>query len=110
MAHPARHAVGLRPLDSASGDSAAKVAKAAAPSFKQYREKDGQFYFKFVDGQGTLLLQSTGFASPREAAQTIALLQQEGMAALPGLQSRLSHQEAPTVLEAALGHFSQKSA
>ena len=104
-----RHAVGLRPLDSAAGDSAAKVAKAAAPSFKQYREKDGQFYFKLVDGQGTLLLQSTGFASPREAAQTIALLQQEGMAALPGLQSRLSHQEAPTVLEAALGHFSQKS-
>ena len=32
--------------------------RAACPSFKQYREKDGQFYFKLVDQQGRVLLQS----------------------------------------------------
>jgi tryptophanyl-tRNA synthetase len=71
-----RQAVGLRNL--ASGYSAAKKdkARAAAPSFKQYREADGLFYFKFVDAQGRLLLQSTGFASPKEAGQCISALRQ----------------------------------
>jgi tryptophanyl-tRNA synthetase len=41
-----RHAVGLRSLQSMSAGPATKAAKAAAPAFKQYREKDGQFYFK----------------------------------------------------------------
>ncbi|MGV0985521.1 MAG: tryptophan--tRNA ligase [Limnohabitans sp.] len=73
-----RHAVGLRALSSGSNTSTAKEAKVALPSFKQYREKDGQFYFKLVDAQGQLLLQSHGFASPKEAGQTIARLQTEG--------------------------------
>ena len=30
-------------------------ARSALPSFKQYREGDGLFYFKFVDAQGRLL-------------------------------------------------------
>ncbi|MBT9552306.1 MAG: tryptophan--tRNA ligase [Hydrogenophaga sp.] len=102
-----RHAVGLRPLDSAVAGPAAKAAKAAAPGFKQYREKDGQFYFKLVDAQGSLLLQSIGFASPRDAAQAIALLQQQGPAALAGLQDRLSHQGNHADLDAALRHFSE---
>jgi tryptophanyl-tRNA synthetase len=52
------------------------------PSFKQYREKDGLFYFKLVDAKGAVLLQSAGYASPREAGQSIARLQTEGEAAL----------------------------
>ena len=32
-----------------------KAAKAALPSFKQYREADGRHYFKLVDAQGRLL-------------------------------------------------------
>jgi tryptophanyl-tRNA synthetase len=75
-----RHAVGLRRLDSTATAPVARddaTAKAAAlPQFKQYRENDGQFYFKFVDGQGKLLLQSTAFAAPRDAGQTIARLKQ----------------------------------
>ena len=70
-----RHAVGLRPLQSGGQGKAAKAQKASAPSFKQYREKDGQFCFKLLDAQGKLLLQSSGFASPREAAACIQLLQ-----------------------------------
>jgi tryptophanyl-tRNA synthetase len=69
-----RHAVGLRNLATAAGPAKKEKAKAALPAFKQYREADGLFYFKFVDGQGRLLLQSGGFASPKEAGQFIASL------------------------------------
>jgi tryptophanyl-tRNA synthetase len=69
-----RHAVGLRNLAATAGTAKKEKAKAALPSFKQYREADGQFYFKFVDAQGRLLLQSAGFASPKEAGQFIAAL------------------------------------
>jgi tryptophanyl-tRNA synthetase len=70
-----RHAVGLRPLSSGIAAVAAKESKTAVASFKQYREKDGQFYFKLVDAQGQVLLQSRGFASPKDAGQTITQLQ-----------------------------------
>ncbi len=72
-----RHAVGLRDLRSQDAGKQEKKDKAALPSFKQYRESDGQFYFKFVDAQGKLLLQSAGYASPKDAGQTIRTLQQE---------------------------------
>ena len=74
-----RHAVGLRALSSGSAAVATPEIKAALPSFKQYREKDGQFYFKLVDAQGQVLLQSLGFASPKDAGQTIAQLQTAGL-------------------------------
>ena len=86
-----RHAVGLRALSSGNTTATAKEAKATMPSFKQYREKDGQFYFKLVDAQGQVLLQSLGFASPKEAGQTIVRLTAEGM---PYLQT-LSDLVAP---------------
>ncbi|THF67437.1 tryptophan--tRNA ligase [Pseudothauera nasutitermitis] len=75
-----RHAVGLRRLDSALGatPAAATEKSAALPQFKQYRDNDGLFYFKLVDGDGTLLLQSTGFNAPRDAGQTIGRLKQVG--------------------------------
>ena len=67
----------------------AKEVKVALPSFKQYREKDGQFYFKLLDAQGQLLLQSLGFASPKEAGQAIAALQRDGTAAMATLSNQL---------------------
>ncbi|PUE40074.1 tryptophan--tRNA ligase [Limnohabitans sp. Bal53] len=84
-----RHAVGLRALSSGHAESVTKEVKNALPSFKQYREKDGQFYFKLVDAKGQVLLQSLGFASPKEAGQTIARLQTEGPNALASLHSVL---------------------
>ena len=73
-----RQAVGLRNLAAVTGSGKKKEkAKNALPSFKQYREADGQFYFKFVDAQGRLLLQSAGFASPRDAGQAIAAMKQD---------------------------------
>ncbi|MDR1854954.1 MAG: tryptophan--tRNA ligase [Azoarcus sp.] len=70
-----REAVGLRRLDQLPAASAPVRAKAQnKPQFKQYREADGQFYFKLVDGDGGLLLQSRAFASPREAGQAVAAI------------------------------------
>lgn len=82
--HTLRAAVGLRSLTQGVGPSkpAAKTAKAALPSFKQYREPDGRFYFKLVAADGRLLLQSTGFDAPKEAGQAIARLQQQGLDAV----------------------------
>ena len=88
-----RHAVGLRKLQainpSANKAKTAKPVKAAGPSFKQYREADGRFYFKFLNAEGNLLMQSRGFVSPKDAAQAIAKLQQQGADALPALQGQL---------------------
>lgn len=84
-----RHAVGLRRLADNTPVLAAKAAKVALPSFKQYRETNGEFRFKLVDAQGRLLLQSVAFASPKEAGQTIAQLQREGAIALPKLDGLL---------------------
>ncbi|MGV3570701.1 MAG: tryptophan--tRNA ligase [Ramlibacter sp.] len=70
-----REAVGLRSLATVPGAAKKEKPKAGSlPAFKQYREADGRFYFKLVDAQGRLLLQSTGFASPKEAGQFIAAL------------------------------------
>jgi tryptophanyl-tRNA synthetase len=93
-----RHAVGLRDLRAQATTQKVKVAKVAKPVFKQYREKDGKFYFKLVDIEGKLLLQSLGFDSPKEAGQTIGLLQAQGAAALPALGHQLA---IMTELEAA---------
>jgi tryptophanyl-tRNA synthetase len=76
-----RHAVGLRNLQT-QPDNTAKAVKVALPVFKQYRESDGQFYFKLQGTDGRLLLQSGGFASPKVAGQTIAALQSDGIVAM----------------------------
>lgn len=97
-----REAVGLRDLSKA-GD-APKVEKektAALPQLKQYREKDGKFYFKLTDGD-TVLLQSIGFDNPKDAGAWVARLRQEGGAALSAATAVVAAQtpEAGTALDA----------
>lgn len=76
-----RAAVGLRPLAAAMVESPKpKAAKATQPTFKQYREADGRFYFKLVHADGRVLVQSEGHASPKDAGQLIAKLKAEGAA------------------------------
>ena len=77
----AREAVGLRAFTAVAAP-VLKVEKLALPVFKQYREADGQFYFKLNAADGQLLLQSRGFASGRDAGQWVARLKREGAAAL----------------------------
>jgi tryptophanyl-tRNA synthetase len=100
-----RHAVGLRPLQAVAAPTAGKASKASGPAFKQYREQDGLFYFKLLDAQGTVLLQSTGFTAPRDAAQTIARLQRDGNAALDTLASQIASRGDASALDAALRSF-----
>jgi tryptophanyl-tRNA synthetase len=98
-----RHAVGLRALSSGSTPVSATPNKSALVSFKQYREKDGQFYFKLVNAQGHVLLQSLGFASPKDAGQAIAQLQTEGLKDLSGwakILEALSPEQEKTALQA----------
>lgn len=84
-----RHAVGLRNLEARGQGAARKAAKAARPSFKQYREKDGLFYFKLLDATGVQLIQSLGFASPQEAGRAIAMLREQRGAGLALIAAQL---------------------
>ncbi len=75
-----RQAVGLRRLVAGPVSKSKKSPESGLsglPSFKQYREADGKFYFKLVDARARLLLQSSGFESPRDAGATIAALQRQ---------------------------------
>jgi tryptophanyl-tRNA synthetase len=107
-----RAAVGLRGLGKQRAGAGAGAVSAtpapagtgALPTFKQYREKDGQFYFKLVVAKGQLLLQSTGFASPRDAGQAIVRLQGEAAAALAELAGQVvpAPQVSPATIDDAL--------
>ena len=112
-----RQAVGLRSLSSvAAAAPATTAAKVAAPSFKHYREKDGQFYFKLLSAGGQALLQSVGFAQPQAAAQALAQLHSswraDGANALPALDPtvRLAPNALVADIECALNYFSAPAA
>jgi len=70
-----REAVGLRDLGvhRTAATSAKQPTASAMPVFKQYREPDGKFYFKLVEGEH-VLLQSAAFDSPKDAGMRIAAL------------------------------------
>ena len=70
-----RHAVGLRRMVAVAAPVVIAVkTKVALPSFKQYREADGKFYFKLNAADGGLLLQSAAFESGREAGAWVGRL------------------------------------
>ena len=103
-----RQAVGLRNLASqTSAPAKGKSLKSDAPAFKQYREKDGQYYFKLIDADARPLLQSSGFDSPREAALVISTLQKDGLTALANQNDKVKIFEGVSTgaLDAALKCF-----
>jgi tryptophanyl-tRNA synthetase len=67
-----RYAVGLRDLRDTAPKEKKVAAKKALPVFKQYRDNDGKFYFKFLSANGDLLLQSNAFDTPMDAGKYIA--------------------------------------
>ena len=87
-----RDAVGLRRMVAHAPVAQAKSVKHGAdlPVFKQYRESDGQFYFKLTAADGRLLLQSAAFAEGRAAGACVQRLKTEGAAALEGLPVTLA--------------------
>ncbi len=98
-----RHAVGLRDLswreDASTQPGAGAAAKPALAQFKQYRDRAGRFYFKLVDTQGGLLLQSAGFDSPREAGQQLAVVRASEDADALSVPGLVVHAPADEVLE-----------
>jgi tryptophanyl-tRNA synthetase len=98
-----RHAVGLRRFQPLA-QSAAPVAKAKVqlPVFKQYREADGQFYFKLSAHDGRVLLQSQAFAGGRDAGDWVKKLKTEGAAALAAAPVQLGAGVAEADVHAAL--------
>ena len=109
--HKLRHAVGLRNLSAGAAPAkAAKASKAALPTFKQYREKDGQFYFKLADASGQLMLQSTGFEAPKACGAAIARLSAEGSAALAELGQTLQPGVSAEALDAAMAALRESKA
>ncbi len=79
-----REAVGLRRMVAVTtaATSIAVKAKAGSPTFKQYREADGKYYFKLAAADGRLLLQSAAFDSGRDAGQWVSRLKTDGASAL----------------------------
>ncbi|TDK24338.1 tryptophan--tRNA ligase [Luteimonas aestuarii] len=77
-----REAVGLRDLSNmqlGAMEAESTVDKPPLATFKQYREGDGKFYFKLVEGD-RVLLQSAAFDAPRDAGQAIAALKRGTLA------------------------------
>jgi tryptophanyl-tRNA synthetase len=109
-----RHAVGLRHLSGKHlhlelNDSVISTDKVSVikhkpklATFKQYREKDGLFYFKLADAAGGLMLQSTGFPDPVQCGYAIVRLRAEGAAALADLGQSLQPGVATDTLDAAM--------
>jgi tryptophanyl-tRNA synthetase len=94
-----RQSVGLRRFRAVAAAPAAGAQKADVavplPTFKQYRESDGRFYFKLVAaGSDTVLLQSHGFGQGREAGLWVGRLRKEGAAALAEAPVSLAADEA----------------
>jgi tryptophanyl-tRNA synthetase len=78
-----RQAVGLRTMLAVPSAAVKAADKATEPAvFKQYREADGQFYFKLTTHKGDLLLQSQAFAQGRDAGNWVKRFKTEGAAAL----------------------------
>ena len=105
-----RDAVGLRAFKALPAAKApdAKAARAAQPSFKQYRESDGKFYFKLLAADGRLLLQSAGFDSPKDAGNSIAALKREGRL-LPDERHALGEGVDAADVDAALAALAEAS-
>ena len=114
-----REAVGLRrfqagaaqgvAIDAAAADGAAASAtltvRKKLPQFKQYRENDGRFYFKLLDAEGRLLLQSEGQDSPKQAGQCIAALRAAGALAAATVGYSLGEGVTASDVDAALAEL-----
>ena len=89
-----REAVGFRDLSQLSPVPEPEKEKSAAlPQLKQYREKDGRFYFKLTADSGDTLLQSVGFDNPKDAGAWVARFKREGGAALAAAVDALEPQD-----------------
>jgi len=107
--------VGLRTFQPLAVSTAPVArAKPALAVFKQYREADGQFYFKLSAADGRVLLQSSAFAGGRDAGEWVKKLKTDGAAALAGAPVQrgegVSDHDVASALEALLAAAAEAAA
>ncbi|MBK7044289.1 MAG: tryptophan--tRNA ligase [Rhodanobacteraceae bacterium] len=69
-----REAVGLRSVAATAvvATESTRTSDVLQPELKQYRERDGRYYFKLTEKSVGVLAQSIGFANGQDAGATIA--------------------------------------
>lgn len=97
-----RNAVGLRPFKPLTKKKVEIKAKQSKTGLKQYRESDGLFYFKLVDGNGKTLLIAGGLPSGKEVGAHLQRFKSEGLGALKGIFCKLEEQASEEEVNKAL--------
>jgi tryptophanyl-tRNA synthetase len=112
-----RDAVGLRRMlavPQAKAAAKAQHGKAELPVFKQYREVDGQFYFKLTTADGAILLLSRAFADGREAGTWVKRLKTDASVAQADVPADLAHgvawRDVRAALDALIAHEAEEAA
>ncbi|WP_419548499.1 tryptophan--tRNA ligase [Parasutterella sp.] len=103
-----RNAVGLRTFKPLQEKKAAAKAKKSKASLKQYREKDGLFYFKLVNGQGKTLLTAGGLPSGKEVGAHLQSFKTSGLGALKDIFCQLDAEATETEVQSALDELTQE--
>lgn len=103
-----RNAVGLRAFKPLQAKKAAVKAKKSKASLKQYREKDGLFYFKLVNGQGKTLLTAGGLPSGKEVGAHLQSFKASGLRALKGIFCQLDAEATEAEVQSALDELTQE--
>lgn len=103
-----RNAVGLRAFKPLQAKKAAVKAKKSKASLKQYREKDGLFYFKLVNGQGKTLLTAGGLPSGKEVGSHLQSFKASGLGALKGIFCQLDAEATEAEVQSALDELTQE--
>ncbi len=84
-----REAAGIRIYGTGTQSTEEKAKKKAKPSFKQYREADGKFYFKLNDEKGNLVLSGGGLNSGQELGKLIGQFKTGGLKAFAGITTKI---------------------
>lgn len=102
------NAVGLRTFKPLQEKKAAVKAKKSKASLKQYREKDGLFYFKLVNGQGKTLLTAGGLPSGKEVGAHLQSFKASGLGALKDIFCQLDAEATEAEVQSALDELTQE--
>lgn len=103
-----RNAVGLRTFKPLQEKKAAAKAKKSKASLKQYREKDGLFYFKLVNGQGKTLLTAGGLPSGKEVGAHLQSFKASCLGALKDIFCQLDAEATEAEVQSALDELTQE--
>lgn len=103
-----RNAMGLRTFKPLQEKKAAAKAKKSKASLKQYREKDGLFYFKLVNGQGKTLLTAGGLPSGKEVGAHLQSFKASGLGALKDIFCQLDAEATEAEVQSALDELTQE--